>query len=84
MTLSEIEDRAKQIIRSACPAELMEVECLTTDRETGRVFVVLRCLTPMVVYDPLPNSKTSKPNALPSIEPSAAAMAKFSDSKNII
>jgi hypothetical protein len=44
LTISEIEDRAKQMIQAACPDELMEVECLTTDRETGRVFVVLRCL----------------------------------------
>jgi hypothetical protein len=43
LTLSEIEDRAKRVIRSACPAEMLEIECLTTDRETGRVFVVLRC-----------------------------------------
>ena len=43
MTLSEIEARAKRVVRSACPAEMMEIECLTTDRETGRVFVVLRC-----------------------------------------
>jgi hypothetical protein len=43
MTLSEIEDRAKQMIQAACPDSLMEVECLTTDRETGRVFVVLKC-----------------------------------------
>jgi hypothetical protein len=43
LTLSEIEDRAKQMIQAACPDSLMEVECLTTDRETGRVFVVLRC-----------------------------------------
>lgn len=45
MTLAEIEDRAKRVIRSACPAEMMEIECLTTDRETGRVFIVLKCLT---------------------------------------
>jgi hypothetical protein len=44
LTISEIEDRAKQMIRAACPDSLMEVECLTTDRETGRVFIVLRCL----------------------------------------
>jgi hypothetical protein len=44
MTLSEIEDRAKQMIQAACPDDLMDVECLTTDRETGRVFIVLRCL----------------------------------------
>lgn len=43
LTLSEIEARAKQMIQAACPDDLMEVECLTTDRETGRVFVVLRC-----------------------------------------
>jgi hypothetical protein len=36
MTLSEIEDRAKQMIQAACPDELMEVECITTDRETSR------------------------------------------------
>jgi hypothetical protein len=36
--------RAKQMIQAACPDDLMEVECLTTDRETGRVFIVLRCL----------------------------------------
>jgi hypothetical protein len=44
MTLAEIEDRAKQMIQAACPDDLMDVECLTTDRETGRVFIVLRCL----------------------------------------
>jgi hypothetical protein len=44
LTLSEIEDRAKRVIRAACPAEMMEIESLTTDRETGRVFVVLKCL----------------------------------------
>lgn len=44
ISLTEIEDRAKRVIRAACPAEMMEIECLTTDRETGRVFVVLRCL----------------------------------------
>ena len=43
MTLSEIEDRAKRVIRSACPAEMMEIESLATCRETGRVFVVLKC-----------------------------------------
>jgi hypothetical protein len=43
LTISEIEDRAKQMIQAACPDELMEVECLTTDRETGWVFVVLKC-----------------------------------------
>jgi hypothetical protein len=43
LTLSEIEARAKQMIQAACPDSLMEVECLTTDRETGRVFVVLKC-----------------------------------------
>jgi hypothetical protein len=43
MTLAEIEVRAKQMIQAACPDDLMEVECLTTDRETGRVFVVLKC-----------------------------------------
>jgi hypothetical protein len=42
--LSEIEARAKQMIQAACPDDLMKVECLTTDRETGRVFVVLKCL----------------------------------------
>ena len=46
MTLSEIETRAKQMIQAACPDDLMEVECLTTDRETGRVFVVLRAIGP--------------------------------------
>jgi hypothetical protein len=30
MTLSEIEDRAKQMIQAACPDSLMEVECLRT------------------------------------------------------
>jgi hypothetical protein len=35
--------RAKQMIQAACPDDLMEVECLTTDRETGWVFVVLKC-----------------------------------------
>jgi hypothetical protein len=44
MTLSEIEARAKQMIQAACPDDLMKVECLTTDRETGRVFIVLKCL----------------------------------------
>jgi hypothetical protein len=44
LTISEIEARAKQMIQAACPDDLMEVECLTTDRETGRVFVVLKCL----------------------------------------
>jgi len=43
ITLAEVEDRAKRVIRAACPAELMEIESLATDRETGRVFVVLRC-----------------------------------------
>lgn len=43
MTLSEIEDRAKRVIRAACPAEMMEIESLSTCRETGRVFVVLKC-----------------------------------------
>jgi hypothetical protein len=43
MTLAEIEVRAKQMIQAACPDDLMEVECLATDRETGRVFVVLKC-----------------------------------------
>lgn len=43
LSLSEIEARAKQMIQAACPDDLMEVECLTTDRETGRVFVVLKC-----------------------------------------
>jgi hypothetical protein len=44
LTISEIEARAKQMIQAACPDDLMDVECLTTDRETGRVFIVLRCL----------------------------------------
>ena len=43
MTLSEIENRAKQMIQAACPDYLMEVVSLTTDREQGFVFVVLRC-----------------------------------------
>lgn len=46
ITLAEVEDRAKRVIRSACPAELMEIESLATCRETGRVFVVLRAVDP--------------------------------------
>jgi hypothetical protein len=44
ITLAEVEDRAKRIIRTACPDEMMEIESLATCPETGRVFVVLRCL----------------------------------------
>ncbi len=57
MSLSEIEDRAKRAIRSACPAEMMEIEGLTTDRETGRVFVVLRCLEDRISNKNKPDRK---------------------------
>jgi hypothetical protein len=43
LTLAEVETRARQMIQRACPEALMDIETLTTCRETGRVFIVLKC-----------------------------------------
>jgi hypothetical protein len=43
MTLSEVEAAAMKKIRAACPESMMELESFVTDREAGRVFIVLKC-----------------------------------------
>ena len=43
MTLAEVEAKARQLIRQACPEGLMEIVSFATDRQSGHIFIVLSC-----------------------------------------
>ena len=43
LSLSEVEAKARQMIQKACPSDMMDVITLKADRESGFVFVVLKC-----------------------------------------